>query len=111
MAGFDKVNIGGATATRQAVEIATQVSGSFIQDTTSDGLVGLAFSSINTILCSGDCGLTLLLRARTKSRQESLSVRISFSRNKKQVPRLHHEEVEDVADRNLGKMTYSILPT
>ncbi|KXL46468.1 hypothetical protein M433DRAFT_49808, partial [Acidomyces richmondensis BFW] len=47
--GFDKVNIGGATATRQAVEIATQVSGSFIQDTKSDGLVGLAFSSINTV--------------------------------------------------------------
>ncbi|KAF2103832.1 hypothetical protein NA57DRAFT_62674 [Rhizodiscina lignyota] len=43
------VNIGGVTATRQAIEAATSVSSSFQQDDANDGLVGLAFSSINTV--------------------------------------------------------------
>lgn len=47
--GFDEVVIGGATVTKQAIEIATQVAGSFESDTANDGLVGLAFSSINTV--------------------------------------------------------------
>jgi Eukaryotic aspartyl protease len=47
--GTDTVNIGGATATRQAVELATALSSSFVQDTNNDGLVGLAFSSLNTV--------------------------------------------------------------
>lgn len=45
----DKVVIGGVTATSQAVEAATSVSSTFASDTQSDGLVGLAFSSINTV--------------------------------------------------------------
>lgn len=47
--GTDTVNIGGATVTSQAVELATEVSQSFVQDTDSNGLVGLAFSSLNTV--------------------------------------------------------------
>ncbi|CAN8102861.1 unnamed protein product [Discula destructiva] len=47
--GTDTVNIGGATVTDQAVELATAVSQSFVQDTNNNGLVGLAFSKLNTV--------------------------------------------------------------
>jgi hypothetical protein len=47
--GTDTVDIGGATVTSQAVELATDVSQSFVQDTASNGLVGLAFSKLNTV--------------------------------------------------------------
>ncbi|KAF9629696.1 putative aspartyl protease protein [Lasiodiplodia theobromae] len=47
--GLDTVDIGGATVTKQAIEMATAVSQSFIEDTNTDGLVGLAFSKINTV--------------------------------------------------------------
>lgn len=47
--GTDTVNIGGATVTSQAIELATAVSSSFVQDTNSNGLVGLAFSKLNTV--------------------------------------------------------------
>lgn len=47
--GFDSVAIGAATATHQAVELATQVSDQFIKDTDNDGLLGLSFSKINTV--------------------------------------------------------------
>jgi aspergillopepsin I len=45
----DKVVVGPVTATSQAVEAATQVSAQFTQDVDNDGLLGLAFSSINTV--------------------------------------------------------------
>lgn len=47
--GFDTVDVGGATATRQAVELATVVSSAFVSDENNDGLLGLAFGKINTI--------------------------------------------------------------
>jgi len=45
----DKVVVGGVTATRQAVEAATSVSSQFTRDTNTDGLLGLAMSSLNTV--------------------------------------------------------------
>jgi aspergillopepsin I len=44
---LDYVTVGGVTVTSQAVEAAETISSEFQQDP-SDGLMGLAFSSINT---------------------------------------------------------------
>ena len=44
----DNVSVGKATVTAQAVECAETVSAEFVSDT-SDGLLGLAFDSINTV--------------------------------------------------------------
>lgn len=49
LVGTETVNIGGVSVTGQAIEMATQVSGSFVKDTANNGLVGLAFSKLNTI--------------------------------------------------------------
>lgn len=45
----DRVAVGPVTATAQAVEAATYVSSSFTSDSASDGLLGLAASSLNTV--------------------------------------------------------------
>lgn len=45
----DIVTVGGVTADGQAVEAAKQISEQFVQDENNDGLLGLAFSSINTV--------------------------------------------------------------
>lgn len=47
--GLDTVNIGGATVTQQAIGLPTVVANSFVSDVSSNGLVGLAFSALNTI--------------------------------------------------------------
>ncbi|OAL03896.1 acid protease [Phaeosphaeriaceae sp. SRC1lsM3a] len=47
--GTDKVTIGGVTVENQTVELANAVSQSFVQDANTDGLVGLAFSQLNTV--------------------------------------------------------------
>lgn len=45
----DTVEVGGISVTGQAVELASQISSQFSQDVDNDGLLGLAFSSINTV--------------------------------------------------------------
>jgi aspergillopepsin I len=45
--GTDVVTVGGTSVSGQAVEIAMEVSSGFVSDTNIDGLLGLAFSSLN----------------------------------------------------------------
>lgn len=47
--GTDVVNVGGASFNAQAVEIATAVTQQFVNDQANDGLMGLAFSKLNTV--------------------------------------------------------------
>jgi len=46
---YDTVSVGDTTVDHQAVELAEQISSEFESDANSDGLLGLAFSSINTV--------------------------------------------------------------
>ena len=45
----DTVSVGATTFRNQAVELAQKISAQFQQDVNNDGLLGLAFSSINTV--------------------------------------------------------------
>ncbi|GKT59814.1 eukaryotic aspartyl protease [Colletotrichum tofieldiae] len=47
--GTDVVDIGGAVVQEQAIEMATAVSQQFVEDTANNGLLGLAFSKLNTV--------------------------------------------------------------
>lgn len=44
----DTVAVGNVNVSGQAVELATKISSQFAQDVNNDGLLGLAFSSLNT---------------------------------------------------------------
>ena len=44
------VAVGGVSFDAQAVEVAEQVSDSFTEDSNNDGLLGLAFSTLNTVI-------------------------------------------------------------
>ena len=46
--GTDTVTIGGVEVENQGIQLATQISQSFIDDVNTDGIVGLAFSNLNT---------------------------------------------------------------
>ncbi|KAK3290433.1 penicillopepsin [Chaetomium fimeti] len=47
--GTDTVDVGGAAVAGQAVQMATAVSDAFVTDTHVSGLLGLAFSQLNTV--------------------------------------------------------------
>lgn len=47
--GTDRVDVGGAIVTNQAVQMATSVSAAFVQDTNLSGLLGLGFSQLSTV--------------------------------------------------------------
>lgn len=47
--GTDLVDIGGVQVNQQAVELATRVSQSFVEDVQNNGLLGLAFSQLNAV--------------------------------------------------------------
>lgn len=49
LVGTDVVTIGGVKVENQVVELATAVSQTFVEDVNTDGLVGLAFSKLNTV--------------------------------------------------------------
>ena len=47
--GIDTVSVGGATVPSQAIELATKVSDSFVEDVSSDGIMGLGFMTSNKV--------------------------------------------------------------
>ncbi|KAL4923967.1 pepsin-like aspartic protease [Aspergillus undulatus] len=47
--GTETINVGGVTVTGQAVGLPSKVSSSILEDTHSNGLVGLGFTSLNTV--------------------------------------------------------------
>ncbi|KZO98819.1 acid protease [Calocera viscosa TUFC12733] len=46
---YDDIEVEGVKVKGQAIEAATDLSGSFLNDTSSDGLLGLAFPKLNTV--------------------------------------------------------------
>jgi Eukaryotic aspartyl protease len=47
--GTDAVTIGSVTVSKQAVELPTEISPAFVNQTISDGIVGLGFSNLNEV--------------------------------------------------------------
>ncbi|KAL4878891.1 aspartic peptidase domain-containing protein [Aspergillus karnatakaensis] len=47
--GTETINVGGVSVSEQAIGVPTAVSSSFFEDTYTNGLVGLGFSTLNTV--------------------------------------------------------------
>ena len=73
---LDKVAIGGLTVVDQAVETAQEVSNSFTAETAIDGLVGLAFGSLNMVTPTAQ--QTWFENVRTKLDQPLFAVDLKF---------------------------------